>query len=332
MKAYNGEMRLKAPLGIVGAGAWGTALAYGFSQKMPVVLLAHNAAELKKKQRHLDKQDADVQVIGEIDHLFDACHMIILAMPFQIIHKWIQKQSRVYNLKNHIWINASKGISTESLKLFPQMVPKGSALGVLSGPSFATELLKSQPTSLVFASTHKRLCATFQQKFSHTFLRIYTQPDPMGVSAGGALKNVLAIGSGMAHGLGLQKNAISALVTRGIWEIARLTSSLGGRSQTVFGLSGLGDILLSCYSENSRNMRFGIRFGSGEAPLPALKSIGSTVEGYATAKAIQKIISKKRIDAPICSEVYKVLYRSKDPHKSLVDLMRRPVRQEIFPK
>lgn len=324
-------MKIKTPIGIVGAGAWGSALAHGISERLPVVLCSNEPHKQARLQRRLSRSKHPVEVVCDGDRVFDACTILILALPFQAIDPWFKAQKKTHDIKKYIWINASKGISADSLRLFPDIIPKGVRYGVLSGPSFASELIRNQPTTLVFASTHKPLCKAIQTAFSHAFLRIYVQYDPIGVSVGGALKNVLAIGSGLALGLGLQKNTIGALVTRGIWELARITKVLGGESTTIFGLSGLGDILLSCYSEKSRNMSFGMLVGKGISPQKALKKIGSTVEGYYTTQAIHKIISKKHIDAPICSEVYQVLFRHKDPMKSLRDLMNRPLKSEIFP-
>ena len=324
-------MRLRPPIGIVGAGAWGTALAYGISKRHPVVLYCHIPKERRDIQRILHKKKARVEVTCDLHQIFHACQIIIMAAPFQVMSSWFRTQRKQHDLSKHIWINASKGISADTLQLFPHMIPRHLKYGVLSGPSFAAELIQGQPTSLVFASQNQTLCHTIQKEFSHSFLRIYIQTDPIGVSVGGALKNVLAIGSGMAHGLGLQTNSISALVTRGIWELARLTSLLGGESKTIFGLSGLGDILLSCYSEKSRNMRFGKWVGQGLSPRQALKKVGSTVEGYSTTEAIYKIILKKKVDAPICTEVYRVLFQHKNPKRSIQDLMNRSLKQEIFP-
>lgn len=324
-------MKLTSPIGIVGAGAWGTALAYGISKRHPVMLYCHIPPELRSIQHTLAKKKAPVQVTCDLSQLFQHCQIMIMAVPFQAMNAWFKTQQKHHDLSQHIWINASKGMSVDTLQLFPHMIPKHITYGVLSGPSFASELMQSQPTSLVLASKNKALCRLFQKEISHSFLRIYIHHDPIGVSAGGALKNVLAIGSGMAHGLGLQTNSISALVTRGIWELARLTSVLGGESKTIFGLSGLGDILLSCYSEKSRNMSFGYWIGKGLTPEKALKKAVTTVEGYYTAQAIYKIISQKKIDAPICTEVYRILFRNKDPKHSIRDLMRRPLKPEIFP-
>jgi len=148
---------------------------------------------------------------------------------------------------------------------------------------------------------------------------------------GGALKNVLAIASGLSHGLGLKKNAIGALITRGVWEIASLAKSFGANPQTIFGLSGLGDILLSCYSPKSRNMHFGQLIGKGLSIPEALEKIGSTVEGYPTTRAIYQLAKKQHFETPIFEEIFYILYKNKSPKESLTELMTRPLKHEIFP-
>ena len=322
---------MNAPVGIIGSGAWGTALAYTFSKRIPVILYCHEEKRLPRVRRFFRKKSPQTQVTNHINAVFDKCNVLVLAIPFQAISNWFSIHGRVYDLKKHIFINASKGVSADSLQFFSQIIPEGMTYGVLSGPSFAEEVISNEPTLLVFASLNADLCRDFQTSLSHEVLRIYVQHDPLGVCVGGALKNVLAIASGVAHGLGLKKNAISGLITRGVWEIASIAKSLGADPTTIFGLSGLGDILLSCYSTKSRNMSFGQLIGKGIPIQKALKRIDSTVEGYPTTRAIYQRLKLENVEAPIVEEMFLILYKQKAPSESIKDLMDRPLKTESFP-
>jgi glycerol-3-phosphate dehydrogenase (NAD(P)+) len=321
---------MNQPIGVIGDGAWGTALAYSLSKRVSVALYLHDEHKKASITQTFKRKKCHVLVTPYIDQVFKDCQTLVLALPFQSISNWFHVHGQVYDLSGHTFINASKGVSAETLSFFHQIIPPNLKYGVLSGPSFADEVLNDEPTTLVFASEDKNLCQSVQTSFSHETLRIYVQHDPVGVCVGGSLKNVLAIGSGIAHGIALKKNAVGALVTRGIWEIASIAKSMGGNPMTVFGLSGLGDILLSCYSTKSRNMIFGKLLGQGVEVSEALEKIGSTVEGYPTTRAMYQLAKQKNLELPICEEIFYILYKQKNPKDSLQELMNRPLKHEMF--
>jgi glycerol-3-phosphate dehydrogenase (NAD(P)+) len=201
-------------------------------------------------------------------------------------------------------------------------------LGVLSGPSFAKEVARGVPTNLVAASRDEDFTLYLQETFSTPWLRVYTSTDPIGVEIGGALKNVIAVAAGACDGFSLGQNTRAALITRGIAEMGRLAHALGGDAITTAGLAGIGDLVLTCTGDLSRNRTLGYKLGKGVSLEEALSTSDGVAEGYFTAKSAHDLAKKVGVEFPICEEVYSVLYENKDPSLALKSLLSRPLRAE----
>lgn len=203
--------------------------------------------------------------------------------------------------------------------------------GLLSGPTFASQVALGQPTAMVFASKSKDpFVADFQEAISGSNLRIYTADDVDGVGLGGCLKNVYAVAAGICDGLGFKDNAKAALLTRSLSEMVRIGQQLGGKMETFFGLSGFGDLILTCNGEESRNRTFGELYAKGESIKSLIEEKGMTVEGYWTAKSFFEICQEKGIDAPILEQIYRILYEEQEVHVALKALMGRDLKHEQF--
>jgi glycerol-3-phosphate dehydrogenase (NAD(P)+) len=205
------------------------------------------------------------------------------------------------------------------------------ACGLLSGPTFASQVALGQPTALVFASrSTDPFVANFQEAVSGSNVRVYTSEDPDGVGLGGCLKNVYAVAAGICDGLGFKDNTKAALLTRSLSEMVRIGQALGGKMETFFGLSGFGDLILTCNGQESRNRTFGELFAKGTSIQTLIEERGMTVEGYWTAKSFFEICRDKQIDAPILEQTYKILYENQPMHEALLKLMTRDLKTERF--
>jgi glycerol-3-phosphate dehydrogenase (NAD(P)+) len=233
-----------------------------------------------------------------------------------------------------ILVSAAKGIENDTLLTTAEVAGEvlGERLGrrivVLSGPSFAAEVAARQPTSLVAAADDIQLAERVQRELSLGRLRVYTSSDPMGVQVAGALKNVIAIAVGASDGLGFGQNARAALITRGLSEIARLGVAKGGRAGTAAGLAGLGDLVLTCTGEMSRNRTVGFELGRGRPLVEVLAALGHVAEGVTTARSAHDLAFELGVELAICAQVYQVLYAGKLPQDAVEDLIRRPLVRE----
>jgi glycerol-3-phosphate dehydrogenase (NAD(P)+) len=259
---------------------------------------------------------------------------VVLAVPTQVLREVLLGWKEIL-FEDPVLISAAKGVENNTLSLPLAII--ASVLGkrisertvVLSGPSFASEIMAGQPTCVSLAS-HNRERALYAQALCHTPLfRCYTSDDPIGLETAGALKNVVAIAAGATVGLGYQQNSRAALMTRGLAEITRVGLALGANPITFNGLGGVGDLFLTCTSSKSRNYTVGFRLGQGEKLDDIVATVGSVAEGVATAKAAFELTQKLRVDAPIINEVYSVLYMGKDIHDSIGALLNRKPKPEI---
>jgi glycerol-3-phosphate dehydrogenase (NAD(P)+) len=223
-------------------------------------------------------------------------------------------------------INAGKGIEIDSLSLISeilkQTLPSKYKFATLSGPTFATEVARGDPSAIVAASEESEVSDLVKSVFSNSSLRVFTSNDPIGVQIGGALKNVMAITTGISDGLQFGHNARAAIITRGLVEITRIGTALGAKPETFSGLSGLGDLVLTCTGEHSRNRKFGIRVGQGEIPHEVTNHMKVAVEGLLTLKSAHTLKTKLNIKAAIIDETYKIIYEAKSPQQALKDLMK----------
>lgn len=334
---------------VLGAGAWGTALAQvlaknGHETVLWTWLKEHaEAMRLARENQEFLPGVALEEALRVSSSLADACsgaELIVVVVPSQVVRKTLMA-ARPY-LRHDVNIAcASKGIEEGTLQLMTEVIAEclkkedeeASAamdrIAVVSGPSFAKEVARHVPTNLVSASTNPSLATLLQQTLSTPWLRVYTSSDPVGVEVGGALKNVIAIAAGACDGFGLGQNTRAALITRGIAEMSRLATALGGQALTTAGLTGVGDLVLTCTGDLSRNRTLGFKLGRGTPLAEALATSAGVAEGYLTAKSAHDLARRVGVDLPICESVYGVLYEAKEPKEVLQGLLSRPLRPEL---
>ncbi|MBN9689459.1 MAG: NAD(P)-dependent glycerol-3-phosphate dehydrogenase [Verrucomicrobia bacterium] len=323
-------------LAVLGAGAWGTALALILSQnRHRVSLWGHDPARLaeaanqRENRRYLPGVTLPVELILEPD-LATALHEaegVVVSVPSKAFREITQHLAGFAGFV----VSTTKGIEHTSgltmCQVLGQTVPQA-RLAALSGPSLAAEAARGVPTAVVAASHDPALGALIQDLFHRPSFRVYTSPDVLGVELGGALKNVVAIAAGACDGLGLGDNAKAALITRGLAEMRRLGVASGARAETFYGLSGLGDLTVTCTSKLSRNRGFGERIGKGEPVADVLASAKTAIEGYPTCRSAHELAQKLGVSAPITAEVHATLYEGKSPRKAVADILNRESKSE----
>ena len=321
---------------VLGAGAWGTALALVLHRRQhQVVLWGHDSARLNevrqtgRNERYLPGVDLPREWTFEPDMTRavtnTAC--VIVAVP----SKAIREATTALAGYRGIVVSVTKGIEDETgltMCGVLQANAPGAKIAALSGPTLAMEVARGIPSAIVAASTDAAAAQTVQQLFHSVPLRVYTSADPVGVEMGGALKNVVAIAAGVGDGLGFGDNSKAALVTRGIVEIRRLGVACGAQPETFAGLSGLGDLTVTCFSKLSRNRGLGERLGRGEKLSAILAASVTVAEGYPTARAAHQLARKRNVSTPIIDEVHAVLYEGKNVAKALQDLISRESKAE----
>ncbi len=325
-----------AKITVLGSGGWGMALALtAFRNGHTVTLWSPFKDEVKllTEKRTNEKLLKDIYIPKEIavtDDLsaVEGDDVTVIAVPSIAVREVAHKLS-VYK-KDGIVVNVSKGLEKGSLKRLSQVIkdeiPQADVV-VLSGPSHAEEVAREIPTSLVSASESPTACEKVQEIMAGENLRVYTSFDIVGVELGGALKNVIAVAAGFCDGIGLGDNTKAALITRGLAEMSRLGVTMGAKEYTFAGLTGIGDLVVTCTSRHSRNNRFGYKVGIGIAVKDALAEVG-TVEGYYAAKMAHDLAEKHSIELPIIEECYNVLHTGKDVKSVVSDLMKRPNKRE----
>ncbi len=328
-----------AKVTVLGAGSWGVALSIVLSRNGHEVtvwsILEDEVNMLRKDREHKEKLPG-VEIPENIDFTSDlkeaVCgrDVLIMAVPSPYVRSTAHLIA-AFVKEGQIIVNVAKGIEENTLETLTQIikeeVPKAS-LAVLSGPSHAEEVGRGIPTTCVVGSKDKRVAEYIQNLFMNEVFRIYTSPDVLGIELGGALKNVVALAAGIADGLGYGDNTKAALITRGIGEIARLGMAMGGKLETFCGLTGIGDLIVTCASMHSRNRRAGILIGQGKTMDEAMKEVKMVVEGVYSAKAAYALAKKYHVDVPIISEVNAVLFEGKDASKTVSDLMLRDKKLE----
>lgn len=327
-------------IAIIGAGSWGTTIANLLSKKgFDVIIWAREKAVAdainyrKENSVYLPniKLSEGLSATTDIFEAVKKVRFIINAVPTQFIRTVFNPIRDSLNNEN-IVVSASKGIEKETLKT-PSMILKellDKEVYVLSGPSFAIEVAQERPTAVTISGTEKRERILLQEIFSTHYFRVYEHDDPLGAEIGGAVKNVIAIAAGICDALQLGKNAKAALITRGLHEIIRLGKKMGAKEITFSGLSGLGDLFLTCTSNLSRNYTVGYRLGKGEPFEEILKSMHSVAEGVETSLSVMQLSKKLNVEMPIAAEVYYVIYEGKDPAVAAHDLMNRTLKPEFY--
>lgn len=328
---------------ILGAGAWGTAMALhldrcGHSVTLVPRRMEHalEMASLRENRDYLEgyKLPHSIQIGCEIGPVLMEAEVIFLACPSKALRALCQSiqphLESAWQLK--LALIMCKGLELESLKTPAEIVAEalpGVACGVLSGPTFAGEVAAGKPTAVVLAvGSDCPQAERYQQSLSNTSLRAYLSDDVRGTELGGTLKNIYAIGSGLCDGLQLGDNAKAALLTRSLNEMVRLGARLGGQKETFFGLSGFGDLVATCSGKWSRNRGFGERIGRGERPDEIIDSQKSVVEGYRAVECLHKLCAGKQIDAPILRVLHAILYDVLDPKAAMQQLMSRNLKTE----
>lgn len=326
-------------IAVIGAGSWGTTLASLLAEKgYDVMLWAYEKelADIINRDHvntfYLPENSLPVNLVATYD-LHEAvarARHIVSVVPTQHIRPvFTQLKARVK--EEAVIVSASKGIELGTL-LTPSMILSeilGRPVGALSGPSFAREVIAKRPTAVTLAMADKKAALLLQEVFNTDYFRVYTHDDLIGVEIGAALKNVIAIASGIGDGLGLGYNSRAALITRGLAEIARLGVSMHAKSETFTGLSGLGDLVLTCTGPLSRNYTVGYKLGQGLKLDEIVATSNFVAEGVTTTRSAYELSTRQGIDMPIITEVYLTLYNDKNPRDAVMDLMTRSLKSEF---
>lgn len=325
---------------LCGGGSWGTAIARLLSNKGHELNFYIRNKEViedirknKENTKYLPgaKFEKEINLTSNLDSVLEDIDVFIIAVPTSSIREVLTSIKDKIS-KDVIIVNLSKGIEVESLDRISEIsseILKDNPFVALSGPSHAEEVGKDIPTTLVASSENLKVAQTIQHEFSTPIFRIYTNPDLVGVEMGGALKNIIALAAGMNDGLAYGDNSKAALMTRGIYEMSKLGISLGANPHTFNGLSGIGDLIVTCTSMHSRNRRAGILIGEGKSMEEACNEVGQVVEGVKTVKSAYKLAKLKNIEMPITNALYKVLYEGYDSNKAVYELMTRENKDEI---
>ena len=331
-----------AKISVIGSGGWGIALTillhknghdltiWSFDKK--------EAEELKKTRQNKTKLPnillpEDVKVTDDLREAVDDKDILILAVPSKAIRS-VSKSLKNIIKDNQIIVNVAKGLEEDTLETMTDIIEeelkgKKPQVAVLSGPSHAEEVGKRIPTTCVVSAHNKELTLYLQNIFMNPSFRVYTSPDMLGVEIGGALKNVIALAAGIADGLNYGDNTKAALITRGIKEIASLGVAMGGEQSTFYGLTGLGDLIVTCASMHSRNRKAGILLGQGKTLDEAIKEVNMVVEGVYSAKSALMAAKKYNVEIPIIEQVNAVLFENKNAAEAVNELMIRDKKLEI---
>ncbi|MGM0417084.1 MAG: NAD(P)H-dependent glycerol-3-phosphate dehydrogenase [Thermodesulfobacteriota bacterium] len=339
----NHEKSVNTGVCVIGAGSWGTSLANLLAVKgFHVNLWCYeqevfdSITQKRENKVYLPeiKLSRNITPLTDIKEAVGQNKLIVLVVPSHVMRETLEKLSP-YVTDDMVFVSASKGIENDTYKTMTQVIEdvlpienKGSVC-VLSGPSFAKELGELKPTVVTVASADMDTASYVQKIFASSYFRVYTSDDVLGVEAGGAVKNVIAIASGVVDGMNLGLNARAALITRGLVEIRRLGVALGANPHTFSGLSGAGDLILTCTGSLSRNHTVGVKLGEGKKLDDILKEMRMVAEGIKTAKSVYYLGKKLGIELPICEEIYEVLYNGEKPERSVHRLMTRRLKHEI---
>ena len=324
---------------VFGSGGWGTAVAmllHGNGYDVTIWSKFEDEAKKIRETRTTPllrgiEIPREINITSDINSAVDGAKAAVLAVPSYALRETATTLSGKTQ-DDCVIICMSKGIETETASLFTSILKETLGeempIAAVSGPTHAEEISRRIPSACVAASEDIEIAMRVQNLLMNEYFRVYTTSDVIGVELGAALKNVIALSAGVCSGYGVGDNTTAMLITRGLAEIAELCVKMGGRKETLAGLAGLGDLLVTCMSEHSRNRRAGVYIGQGLSAKEAMDKVGAVVEGYFAAKAAKILAEKMDADMPICLETYRVLYENKSPQAAINDLMSRSRRSE----
>jgi glycerol-3-phosphate dehydrogenase (NAD(P)+) len=330
----------KSTIAVLGAGSWGTALAVLLARNgHAVTLWGHDAAHMARVAH--DRGNSaflpgipfpdNLSVSDDLQSLASSAQRFLLVVPSHAFRS-VLTAVQPHMSRDAVVAWATKGLDTGTGKLLSQVGDEilgvATASGIVSGPTFAKEVANGLPTAVTVASADMAVAEDIAQWLRNDRVRVYTSQDRVGVELGGAVKNIMAIATGISDGLGFGANARAALITRGLAEMQRLGAAMGARPETFMGLAGLGDLVLTCTDDQSRNRRVGLALGKGRPLKLALADLGQVAEGVTTAREVHALAQRLNVDMPITEQVYRVLWESLSPQQAVEALLRREPRQE----
>lgn len=335
-------MKSKGTVTVFGAGSWGTAIAKVLAENSFDVLLwgresnvVNSIERFRENKLFLPgiKLPRSIHPRNDLDDDCFNVKFLIFSVPTQYIRTFL-KTIKTKIKKDSILINTSKGIEQKSMcsiyEIFTDVIPNvKSRYLTISGPSFAQDVARRLPTAVSIASFNSSVLSKTKSLFDNDYFRTYTSNDVIGVEIGGSVKNVIAIGAGIIDGVGHSESTKAAFITRGLYETRILAERLGAKRSTFLGLSGVGDLMLTAYGNQSRNRNLGFMLGKGSKLKKILSSTQMVAEGYFTSKAIHKVIKKSKISSPILESIYGILYRNQDPKNLITNLLKKDVITDI---
>ena len=329
-------------LAIIGGGGWGTALAIILAPRFPRVRLWVYEADLAARMSETRENDVylpgcllprRVEIVTQLPAALDGAEIVLSAIPSHLVRGLYQQMLPFLN-ESMVFVSATKGLENGTLLRISEVIQEvlrnrlDPRVAVISGPTFALEVARFEPTALVVASTDGSLAETVQGAFSGPTFRLYANSDPIGVEISGSVKNVVAIGAGVVHGLGLGHNTMAALITRGLAEITRLAVAMGGAAQTLAGLAGLGDLVLTCSGDLSRNRTVGVELALGRKLEEIVSSMKMVAEGIKTTNAVADLAKRHSVEMPICEQMLRMLQFGLSPREAIQRLMDRSLKGE----
>ncbi len=325
-------------IAMIGGGSWGTALAMVLHENGHSIrcwTIDQQSLEDIRTKHENTRYLPGIPIPQEIQYsddlawvLSDHPELIVNAVPSQVTRKALEPVKSIFKDEGQIWVSVAKGIENKTYLRISQVIHQvmgipENQIGVLSGPSHAEEVARKIPTAIVSASTDLETARKIQQVFMNRYLRIYANDDIIGVELGGALKNIVALAAGICDGAGYGDNTKAALMTRGLVEMSRLGVVMGARSATFAGLSGMGDLIVTCMSRHSRNRYVGEQIGKGRSLKEVLDEMVMVAEGVRTAESAYELARQKNVEMPITEQIYQVLFQGKSPSQAMLDLMTR---------
>jgi glycerol-3-phosphate dehydrogenase (NAD(P)+) len=329
-------------LAIIGAGSWGTALAIVLSPRFQHIRLWVYEQDLAARMAGTRENDTylpgsslppHVEVTSDMGRAIDGAEIVLSVMPSHLVRLLYQQMLPFLN-ESMLFVSATKGLENGSLLRVSEVIHEVLGIGfvpriaVISGPTFALEVARFEPTALVAASSNREVAESVQAAFSGPAFRLYTSSDTTGVEIGGSIKNVVAIGAGVLHGMGLGHNAMAALITRGLAEMTRLAIAMGGKAQTLAGLAGLGDLVLTCTGDLSRNRTVGVELAHGRKLEEIVGSMKMVAEGIKTTNAAVELARRFSVEMPISEQMFQMLHSGIAPRDAIQRLMERSLKGE----